>query len=69
MIESVTIDTIRYNDPPYRFEAGTPPIAEAAALTAALDYMAALGKDNIRAHENDLRRYAEERLRGINSLE
>ena len=68
MIETVTCDTIRYNDPPYRFEAGTPPIAEAAALTAALDYIDSIGKDRIRAHETDLRRYAEERLKPINSL-
>jgi len=68
MIETVTMDTVSYNDPPYRFEAGTPPIAEAAALTAALDYIDSIGKARIRAHENDLRRYAEERLRPINSL-
>ena len=68
MIETVTCDTVRYNDPPYRFEAGTPPIAEAAALTAALDYMDSIGKDRIRAHETDLRRYAEELLKPINSL-
>ncbi len=68
MIETVTMDKVLYNDPPYRFEAGTPPIAEAAALTAALDYVAGIGKDRIRAHEDDLRRYAEERLRPINSL-
>ena len=68
MIETVTTDTVLYNDPPYRFEAGTPPIAEAAALTAALDYMDSIGKARIRAHENDLRRYAEERLKPVNSL-
>jgi cysteine desulfurase / selenocysteine lyase len=68
MIETVTTDKVLYNDPPYRFEAGTPPIAEAAALTAALDYVASIGKERIRAHEDDLRRYAEERLRPINSL-
>jgi cysteine desulfurase/selenocysteine lyase len=68
MIETVSMDTVLYNDPPYRFEAGTPPIAEAAALTAALDYVAGIGKDRIRAHEDDLRRYAEERLRPVNSL-
>jgi len=68
MIDTVTCGTIRYNDPPYRFEAGTPPIAEAAALTAALDYMDGIGKDRIRAHETDLRRYAEELLKPINSL-
>ncbi len=68
MIETVTTDTVLYNDPPYRFEAGTPPIAEAAALTAALDYIDSIGKARIRAHENDLRRYAEERLKPVNSL-
>ena len=68
MIETVSMDTVLYNDPPYRFEAGTPPIAEAAALTAALDYVAGIGKDRIRAHEDDLRRYAEERLRPVKSL-
>ncbi len=68
MIETVTVDAVHYNDPPYRFEAGTPPIAEAAALTAALDYIESIGKERIRAHEDSLRRYAEERLRPINSI-
>jgi cysteine desulfurase/selenocysteine lyase len=68
MIETVTTDAIRYNDPPHRFEAGTPPIAEAAALTAALDYIDSIGKDRIRAHEDGLRRYAEERLKPMNAL-
>ncbi len=69
MIETVTLDAIRYNDPPYRFEAGTPPIAEAAALTAALDYIDGIGKDRIRAHEDSLRRYGEERLKPMNSIQ
>jgi cysteine desulfurase/selenocysteine lyase len=68
MIETVTTDAIRYNDPPHRFEAGTPPIAEAAALTAALDYIDSIGKDRICAHEDSLRRYAEERLKPMNAL-
>jgi len=68
MIETVATDRITYNSPPHRFEAGTPPIAEAAALTAALDYMDSIGKARIRAHEEDLRRYAEERLKPMNSL-
>jgi cysteine desulfurase/selenocysteine lyase len=68
MIESVTLDAVRYNDPPYRFQAGTPPLAEAAGLKAALDYMDGIGKDHIRAHEDGLRRYAEERLKPMNSL-
>jgi cysteine desulfurase/selenocysteine lyase len=68
MIETVTTEAIRYNEPPHRFEAGTPPIAEAAALTAALDYIDSIGKDRIRAHEDGLRRYAEERLKPMNAL-
>jgi cysteine desulfurase/selenocysteine lyase len=68
MIETVTTDAISYNDPPHRFEAGTPPIAEAAALTAALDYIDNVGKDRIRAHEDGLRRYAEERLKPMNAF-
>ncbi|MFT4078398.1 aminotransferase class V-fold PLP-dependent enzyme [Rhodomicrobium sp.] len=68
MIETVTRDAIRYNDPPYRFEAGTPMIAQAAGLTAALDYIDSVGKAKIRAHELDLLRYAEEQLKPFNSL-
>jgi cysteine desulfurase/selenocysteine lyase len=68
MIETVTRDAIRYNDPPYRFEAGTPMIAQAAGLTAALDYIDRIGKVKIRAHELDLLRYAEEQLKPFNSL-
>jgi cysteine desulfurase / selenocysteine lyase len=68
MIETVTMDAVTYNSPPHRFEAGTPPIAEAAALTAALDYMDRIGKERIRVHEDSLRRYAEERLKPMNSI-
>ncbi len=68
MIETVSESGAHYNIPPYRFEAGTPPIAEAAALTAALDYMDSVGKDRIHTHENDLRDYAHNRLGAMNSL-
>src|SRR5690606_18776797 len=68
MIETVTEDKVLYNEPPYRFEAGTPPIAQAAGLTAALNYIEAVGKDRIKAHEEDLRDYAHERLGQMNSL-
>jgi cysteine desulfurase/selenocysteine lyase len=68
MIETVTMDTVTYNEPPHRFEAGTPPIVEAIGLGAALDYMQSLGRDAIRAHEDALRDYAHERLSRINSL-
>jgi cysteine desulfurase/selenocysteine lyase len=68
MIETVSEDGVSYGVPPHRFEAGTPPIAEAAGLAAALDYIMAVGKDAITAHEDDLRRYAHERLGAMNSV-
>ncbi|MEA2759084.1 MAG: cysteine desulfurase / selenocysteine lyase [Methylobacteriaceae bacterium] len=68
MIETVTMDSVTYNTPPHRFEAGTPPIVQAIGLGAALDYMDSVGRDAIRAHEADLTRYAHQRLSAINSL-
>ncbi len=68
MIETVTMETVTYNTPPHRFEAGTPPIVQAIGLGAALDYMESVGRAAIRAHEADLTRYAHERLSRINSL-
>lgn len=68
MIITVTTDTVTYNDPPHRFEAGTPAIIEAVGLGAAVEYMMALGRENILAHENALRDYAHERLGRMNSI-
>ena len=68
MIEEVTLETVTYNQPPYRFEAGTPPIVQAIGLGAALDYMEGIGRSRIRAHEEALSAYAHERLSKINSL-
>ncbi len=68
MIFDVTEDSVTYNDPPHRFEAGTPPIVQAIGLGAALDYMDSIGRERIAAHEADLKAYAHERLRSINSL-
>ncbi|MEX6507942.1 cysteine desulfurase [Jiella sp. M17.18] len=68
MIVEVTEDTVTYNAPPHRFEAGTPPIVQAIGLGAALDYMREIGRDAIAAHEADLRDYAHERLKAVNSL-
>jgi cysteine desulfurase / selenocysteine lyase len=68
MIFEVTEDNVTYNDPPHRFEAGTPPIVQAIGLGAALDYMDSVGREAIAAHEADLKSYAHERLRSINSL-
>ena len=68
MINEVTMENVTYNDPPHRFEAGTPAIVEAIGLGAALDYMTSVGVDNIAAHENALHDYAMQRLKEINSL-
>ena len=68
MIINVTQDNVTYNQPPHRFEAGTPPIVQAIGLGAALEYMMSLGRENIRANEADLAEYAMNRLSQINSL-
>ncbi|MCK9915706.1 cysteine desulfurase [Microbacteriaceae bacterium K1510] len=68
MIREVSRDRVTYGEPPHRFEAGTPPIAQAAGLGAAIDYIESIGKARIRAHERALVDYAQERLREINSL-
>ena len=68
MIVDVTRDGVTYNDPPHRFEAGTPPIIQAIGLGAALDYMRDIGRDKIAAHEKALGDYAMERLGQMNSL-
>lgn len=68
MILDVTEDEVSYNAPPHRFEAGTPPIAQAIGLGAALDYMDRIGRDAIAAHEADLCAYAHDKLSRINSL-
>ncbi len=68
MINEVTTEGITYNNPPHRFEAGTPAIVEAIGLGVALDYMTSVGIDKIAAHEATLRDYATQRLSEINSL-
>jgi cysteine desulfurase/selenocysteine lyase len=68
MIETVTLDSITYNEPPHRFEAGTPPIVQAIGLGAAIDYVDGIGREAIAAHEAELADYATEHLQRINSL-
>jgi cysteine desulfurase/selenocysteine lyase len=68
MIDIVTLDEVTYNEPPHRFEAGTPPIVQAIGLGAAIDYIDGLGRDAVAAHEAELTEYALERLQRINSL-
>jgi cysteine desulfurase/selenocysteine lyase len=68
MIENVTEDWVTYGVPPYKFEAGTPPIVQAIGLGAALKYMEGLGREAIRAHEAEIGRYAQEQLSALNYL-
>jgi cysteine desulfurase/selenocysteine lyase len=68
MIREVYEDRVTYGEPPHKFEAGTPPIVQAIGLGAALDYINAIGKGRIRAHEAALTKYAHEKLGAINSL-
>jgi len=62
MISKVGFQTSEYHVPPHKFEAGTPNIAGAVGLHAALDYLDALGREAIHAHDTDLAAYAKERL-------
>jgi cysteine desulfurase/selenocysteine lyase len=68
MIREVYEDRVTYGDPPHKFEAGTPPLAQAIGLGAALEYVNSVGKSRIQAHEDALVKYAHERLGQINSL-
>lgn len=68
MIKEVTFEKTTYNELPYKFEAGTPNIADVIALKAAIDYINAIGKENIAAHEDALLAYATERLLKIEGL-
>jgi cysteine desulfurase/selenocysteine lyase len=68
MIREVHKDRVSYNDPPHRFEAGTPAIVQMIGLGVAIDYITGLGMDAIAAHERRLRDYARQRLDGLNWL-
>lgn len=68
MIDRVTFEKTTYAPPPQRFEAGTPMITEAIALHAAIDYVDALGPDQLFAHESALARLLRDELRSLNSV-
>ena len=68
MIKEVTFEGTTYNDLPYKFEAGTPNIADTVAFKAALDFVNSIGKENIRAHEEELTRYAMSELSKIDGV-
>jgi cysteine desulfurase/selenocysteine lyase len=68
MIASVDFQQTTWNELPYKFEAGTPPIAEAVGLGAAVEYLSALGMENVREHERALTAYMLERLAEVPGL-
>ena len=68
MIKSVTFEHTTYNDLPYKFEAGTPNIAGAIGLGAAIDYLQNIGYDAIAAHEHQLLQYGAQALQSIGGL-
>lgn len=68
MIKRVEFRSFKVNDLPHKFEAGTPPIAEAIGLGAAVDYLEGLGMEAVRQHERELIAYALEQLAGIPGL-
>ncbi|MDR7086982.1 cysteine desulfurase/selenocysteine lyase [Aeromicrobium panaciterrae] len=68
MIETVTMASSTYAPPPARFEAGTPPIAEAVGLGAAADYLTSIGMENVAAHEQEITAYALGALQEIDGL-
>jgi cysteine desulfurase/selenocysteine lyase len=65
MIKEVKLRSFKPNSLPYKFEAGTPAIAEAVGFGAAVDYLTKIGMDNIHAHEHEITEYALERLEEI----
>jgi cysteine desulfurase/selenocysteine lyase len=68
MVDTVTYEKTTFNEPPFRFEAGTPAIVQAIGLGKAVSYMQALGMENITAHEQELTDYATEQLNNIDGL-
>jgi len=69
MIRDVTLSDSSWNELPWKFEAGTPPIAEGIALGAAVDYLEGIGMERVRDHENELAQYALERLEAADGVE
>jgi cysteine desulfurase/selenocysteine lyase len=68
MIREVTFEKTTYNTIPFKFEAGTPSIAEVIAFKPALDFITSTGKTNIHHHENDLLQYAVELLQDVKGI-
>lgn len=69
MIREVHLDYSKWNELPWKFEAGTPAIAEGIGLGAAVDYLTALGMENVRAHERELTAYALEKFKNVDGIQ
>ncbi|GAB6902769.1 SufS family cysteine desulfurase [Kineosporia succinea] len=68
MVELVTMETATFREPPQRFEAGTPPVAQAVALHAAVDYLTGVGMDRIAAREHELASLMLDGLAGVEGV-
>lgn len=68
MIDDVEIDSSTYAEPPHRFEAGTPPIAECIGFGAAIDFVTEIGMQNISDHEAEMLRYGQQRLASVKGI-
>jgi len=68
MIRKVTFEDATWNDVPWKFEAGTPNIADVIALGAAIDYLGDLGMDSVRSHEMEITAYALDRIRELDDI-
>ena len=68
MIREVHLDYSKWNDLPWKFEAGTPAIAEAIGLGVAVDYLTALGMENVRAHEREITTYALDKMSAVDGI-
>lgn len=68
MIQSVSFEKTTFNELPFKFEAGTPDYIGTTALAKALDYVSAIGMENIAAHEHEVTLYAMQRLKEINGM-
>jgi cysteine desulfurase/selenocysteine lyase len=68
MIKEVSFDKTTFNVPPYRFEAGTPSVADVIGLGAALEFLEGIGLDKIFAYEDEIMKYAQSRLKAIDGV-
>ena len=69
MIKNVSFEKTTFNELPYKFETGTPNVADVLGFEKAIEYIESIGIENIRKYENELLRYATEQLKGLEKVE